>query len=855
MKGKLFLVAMLVIGLVVGMAALGFVGCETDTTPASTPNNGRTIVLRNVTTSNYVRVHVFPAGANINTAAYVGSGGGLVETPVSGGEVAIDVQPSNGSFLAEIPYQVKVDVDGTVKYKDSVSFEMPKVEIDWQLEMISPPTYGISLVPSGSHIFKPGEAPLSVSIKNDNAAQATGALTVTISDPASFTLNGQTEKSITIASIAGGGSTENAFSVQPKRGLNADEEMYAALVEVTGENNISDSLLVIFTEDETEAGGNDYSTGISLSTIGHHKFAENNPAALSVDVTNTSAEDATGKLTITVSNSESFELSHLTIASIQKGETLKGAFTVKPKSGLSGGTHAAIVEVKGENGIFGFFTVSFTVKTADKIARTAEEVKIKLADASLTEVEYRGTEPLTGITVPAGKTLVITETITGQTAKIEKADTGTITNNGTIGTTTTDKNVLANLVGFAGTGKVVLTGAVTDVTAPLVLGVNLEIGAGGSINFTGSDTAAFSGGKAVTIAEGGTLNLGAITEFGADIDNKGTITTTATGVTDINDILEIGGNITVNDVTVAATDTLKIPNNTMLTITGTLNNTKGGTIEVLTATKLVEVLDSLKTKLNGNVTVNKTGSVTLSSSVTIPQDVTLILSTEQTLNVSETGTLTVNSGAKLIVEEGGEINVDGTITLDSGGEVEGLTLDDGTVWGTTNTIYGDGSLVVKKGGKVYTANGSQLVSDDEPGTTDPDVIFELTGDENGTDSFTLTKGGYALDGAATLHSKFSISKVFSLSATSKLTIDTSWGGETDVPSLSISAGASITGASITGTDASSAQIIVSAGNTITPATSNFYDSNGLISDEVMEGIYEWTANADRNGNPGWLKAK
>jgi hypothetical protein len=708
MKGKLFLVAMLVIGLVVGMAALGFVGCETDTTTDPSPNNGRTIVLRGASVSQSVIVQVFLQSANIKTATPVG--GGFAGAAIGGSDVTIEVQPVNGSFSEE-SYQVTIEVDRVVKYRSGVSFETSKVDMDWQ-SMGEPPTYGISLVQSGSDntllsgrhfFFTAVEQTLDVGITNTSTTEATGTLKVAV-DPTLFTLSIQkgdvTETStatgsITVDSIPVGGT--GTFSVQPRRKPSGDEDMYAAMVAVTGSNDISDSFLVIFTENESVAAGDDDSIGISLSTKGHHKFTTN--TALSVNVENTS-DAATGALAVTVSPSDSFTLSTETIDSIDAGKTKTGAFSVQPKSGLSEGTHVAIVEVNGANGISALFTVSvsFTVNETDKTTDDPAKVQAML-DSGIPEVEYTGDKPLTGITVPANRTLVITGTIAGQAAEIKKTDaTSTITNNGTINTATTDKAVLSNLVGFAGTGKVVLTGAVADVTAPLALGANLDIGAGGSITFT-SGTTAFGGTKKVTIAKEGTLNLGSITGFGTATidDNKGTITT---GAVTLNNILSVAkGNITAsgqvrveNDLDIPKEAILTITNKltisgAKLTVTGTLALpdsatfvNSNGTIEAANVQALVNVLDLA---IYGTVTLKATGDVTLSSpaakiSILIQQDVELTVNAGQTLKVSENVTLTVGGGGKLtgpgslvvdeygsvVVEETGDVTVMGSSSGD-----------------------------------------------------------------------------------------------------------------------------------------------------------------------------------------------
>jgi hypothetical protein len=903
MKGKLFLVAMLVIGLVVGLAALGFVGCETDTTSASTPNNGRTIVLSGVTPSKYVSVNVFMPGVmNINTTPPIGTGdliGAALIAAISGGEVAIDVLPSGGSFLAEIPYQVTVDVDGTVRYKSSFYFESSRDEIDWA-GMTTPPTYGIRLVPSEGHIFKSVDETLSVSIANASSGEETGNLTVTVSTPDLFTLSttqnasGSPESSttsITIGSIAGSGS--GTFSVQPKRKLNTDEELYAAEVKVTGGNNISGSFHVIFTENESIAGGNDISIGISLknndggrSLSGGYTF-ESVEGKLSVDIENTSGAD-TGELKVTVSAPNSFTLSGATIPSIEKAKIATKAFTVQPDSKLSEGQYTALVTVSGvdKSNIIGAFLVGVTVEAAENTTDDPAKVQ-EMLDSSFTEVEYSGTKALGTIAIPKDTKLIIKGIVAdgnnaitvgnGATLQIDEgasiggtitiapaegeSKAGTVTNNGTIRTASD-----VSLVTAAGTGTIVIIGTAT-ATAPLALTQNLEIGAGGSITFTGTGTAAFSGDKKVTIAEGRTLNLGAITGLGItnidNIDNNGTITTAATGLTTLKKILAAKGNITASgevtvtddgtltieaDTTLAFTGKLTIDEDIRLKVTGTFalanNETliNGGIIEAADEATLEALLD-LGTKLKGKVAVSVTEDDITLAGGTIPSGVVLTVANGQTLNVLGNRTLAVEGEVivkgSFIYPANSTGNLKGKITVEPGGVFEYLKEYD-TLWGTSTTNT-TGSLVVKKGGKVYTAIDSQLVSDETPDTDEPDVVFQLTDDES---TFTFTKGGYALSGAATLHSIFDIpaDKVFSISGTKSV--------------LTINEDASITGEV-------GAIIDVETGNTIGFAdgvTSNFYnqDNTTPIRSPVGAGTYTWNATAggkDDDGNdiPGWLK--
>jgi hypothetical protein len=542
-------------------------------------------------------------------------------------------------------------------------------------------------------------------------------LTVTISDndldndpdTDSFTLSTPLSNQ-KIASIDA--DKTDAFSVQPNGGLDAG--VHSATVTVTGSNSIQASFKVSFTvkspdpvpnpdpdpnPDPNPAPDPDPDPdpnpapspeeqkppyGISLSPSGVYQFPSvkpnyetaDIPSALSVTVTN-EGKEPTGPLTVSISTSSTFTLnnqigsSSIAVASIDKDKT--DAFSVRPNSDLKEGPHVAIVTVTGNNKISAVLTVSFTVDPPTKVATIPDEVNW---NSGIATVIYTGNLPLTGknntdFVVPDGKTLSITGEITNQAKQITTTS-GTITNNGTIKTATANNAVLKNLVGLTGTGKVVLTGEVTGIAAPLVLGANLDIGAGGSITYTNTATAAFSGGKKVTIAEGGTLNLGGTGLGTATIDNKGTLTTATDNVDTLKDILAVGGKITASggNINVVEIESLEIPTGVTLTIsitgkltiasdvklivTGTLANNgtldNKGIIEVPTATKLADVLKL--NGLNGKVTVNKT-EVTLLSDAIVPIDVELLVPSGQTLRVSEV-TLTVN----------GKLTVNGNLTGD-----------------------------------------------------------------------------------------------------------------------------------------------------------------------------------------------
>jgi len=108
------------------------------------------------------------------------------------------------------------------------------------------PTYGITLDKTGAQSFGtmaygyPAQTPLAVQIFN-TGNQPTGGLTVALSgaNAGSFSLS-----TTSVAGMAAGGNTANAFTVAPKAGLAVGS--YSATVTVTGGNGISANFTVTF---------------------------------------------------------------------------------------------------------------------------------------------------------------------------------------------------------------------------------------------------------------------------------------------------------------------------------------------------------------------------------------------------------------------------------------------------------------------------------------------------------------------------------------------------------------------------------------------------------------------------------
>jgi hypothetical protein len=228
--------------------------------------------------------------------------------------------------------------------------------------------YAISLNRSGTHKFPVGDgtgytppAPLAVVITNEGS-KATGDLSIALSgDVRAFTLSDTVISGIQVKGTVG-------FTVAPVAGLALGP--YTAQVTVSGAASGSDtgsdtgiapqSFDVRFTV-VPHSSTTVYS--IALSETGTYVFPSaslgyTQVAARSVSVINT-GNQPTGGLTVSVSDTDSWTLSPVTLGSIAVGET--GSFTIAPATGLSQKTHDATVTVSGASVASKSFNISFTV--------------------------------------------------------------------------------------------------------------------------------------------------------------------------------------------------------------------------------------------------------------------------------------------------------------------------------------------------------------------------------------------------------------------------------------------------------------------------------------------------------------
>jgi formylglycine-generating enzyme required for sulfatase activity/predicted transport protein len=255
------------------------------------------------------------------------------------------VVPNTGLVEGTYTATVTVSGDNGISKNFTVSFT------------VNPPTYGIRLSQTETYTFPAAvvgygtQAAHIVTVSN-TGNQATGDLTVKLSDSVSFTLD-----KTSISSIVAGGN--DVFKVAPNTGLAAGP--HTAVVTVSGGNVSPASFAVSFTVSSTPVNP---AYGISLSQTGTYIFPAavagyGAQAARTVTVSNT-GNQATGDLTVKLSDSGSFTLSAASISSIGVG--VEGIFfEVAPKTGLAEGTHTARVTVSGGNSISASFEVSFTV--------------------------------------------------------------------------------------------------------------------------------------------------------------------------------------------------------------------------------------------------------------------------------------------------------------------------------------------------------------------------------------------------------------------------------------------------------------------------------------------------------------
>ena len=269
-----------------------------------------------------------------------------------GGSGSFTVQPNLGLAVGTYTATVTVSGANSISETFNVTFAVTLT-----------PVHGISLTPSASHTF-PGatlgygaQTAHSVTIAN-TGNQPTGELTIALSgaNATAFAVS-----TLTVPSLPVTGTDSTAiFTVVPNVGLAVGS--YTAIVTVSGGHGISENFTVSFEVSPAPA------FSIALNPAANHIFSAMevgylaSPAALAVNITNT-GNQPTGELTVSLSgeNPGSFWLSSTTIPSIGLGGATATLY-VQPLLGLAVGTHTAIVNITGDNGIAHTFTVTFVVE-------------------------------------------------------------------------------------------------------------------------------------------------------------------------------------------------------------------------------------------------------------------------------------------------------------------------------------------------------------------------------------------------------------------------------------------------------------------------------------------------------------
>jgi hypothetical protein len=282
---------------------------------------------------------------------------------------------------------------------------------------------------------------------------------------------------------------------------------------------------------------------------------------------------------------------------------------------------------------------------------------------------------------------------------------GTLVNNGAITSASVDADVVTDLLTLpAGTGKVVLSGDDVDLgSAALALTQNIEIA--GKVNAPTAPTGTtgafvpFTGGKTITIDDGGQLALGdaenietgSFAGTAVTIVNNGAITTTSTDSGVLKDVIAAVAGISVRGIialdlqtiTVESGETLEVPNG--LSVTGDQITVKGTFIAPGVGTPFV----------TGTVIIIENGGVLKLTAANTSFD---------GISISNGGTIATpeTAGDKLnnILALGGRVEITGTAAVSLSGAI---IVPDGSTLDTTATLTVAGTITVKSGGELAVA--------------------------------------------------------------------------------------------------------------------------------------------------------
>jgi hypothetical protein len=275
-------------------------------------------------------------------------------------------------------------------------------------------------------------------------------------------------------------------------------------------------------------------------------------------------------------------------------------------------------------------TADSTAQIKDDANATGAELQA-LLNGTATRVTYTGTtETLSGITIPDGKTLVISGEISEQATAIATRGTGKLEITGTVTTADEDitKEILQSLVGASGGGTVVLKGPSGDGphsvdasgTPDLVVNLTLEIDSNATLAL---------GTAGLTINSPGT------------IDNNGIISTTQANIpgADLGELLAlVGGTVEVlgTGSIAVASGTLAIPADTTLKLSGNAELT------VATGANLT-VEDTANLNVAASATLTNNGTVNFIAGSTLETPVEGAIENNNTINTATTNQATLKA--------------------------------------------------------------------------------------------------------------------------------------------------------------------------------------------------------------------
>jgi outer membrane autotransporter protein len=298
------------------------------------------------------------------------------------------------------------------------------------------------------------------------------------------------------------------------------------------------------------------------------------------------------------------------------------------------------------------------------------------------------------------------------------AATATITNTGTIGSTTHTGDAID--LDFAGTTTSITNSGTVRTTS----GNAIDVTAGDTLTtLTNSGTIAATTGKGVVAA--GTIttltNSGTISgTTGTTIDASGTVTTltnSGTVSTTTGDAINVSGTVTTftNSGTVSATtgEALVLGADTANTITNTGGTFTSANVTSTEGTVTVGAVDLVNTTITGGTIANTASGATNNA---IYLSATAQTGTFTLNNVTVTGDITAGANAQLLKLDG-TTAVAGNIAMGAGNDT--LTLSGGSVTGTIDLEAGTNTVSIDD---AFTTGGT----------------FDATG---GTAAITVASGG------------------------------------------------------------------------------------------------------------------